>query len=200
MTSELGARICSRVNVWQTLVDSDPTKLHQELDRAHTILADNIREVRRSIFALRPVDFDELGFYQTMQQFVTAFGEQQGLVANLSIAGARERLPVGWEPLLMRIAQEALNNISKHARARRVRVTLNLESADRVVMQIEDDGIGFAVGTLEQAARRGHYGIVQMRERVAGVGGTLTIESESGQGTCVRVMLPMPWRVEPYAE
>jgi PAS domain S-box-containing protein len=180
-----------RAKLWHRLVDRDPPQMHAELDALRDLLSKNIREVRRSIFALRPVTLEELGFYPALQQFINDFGEQNQLHVDLRIAGPPDRLPSALEPVLFRITQEALNNVGKHARASTVWVTLNLESADTVVFTARDDGIGLDVTLLDQAARGGHVGLAQMRERVEGLGGTFSLQSQANKGTEIKVTLPL---------
>ncbi len=180
-----------RAKLWHNLVDHDPAQMHVELDALRDLLSKNIREVRRSIFALRPVTLDELGFYPALQQFINDFGEQNQLHLDLRIAGPPERLPPALEPVLFRITQEALNNVGKHARASTVWVTLNLESADTVVFVARDDGIGLDVMLLDQAAHGGHLGLAQMRERIEGLGGTFSVQGRVGKGTEIKVVLPL---------
>ncbi len=148
-----------RAKLWHNLVDHAPAQMHVELDALRDLLSKNIREVRRSIFALRPVTLDELGFYPALQQFINDFGEQNQLHVDLRIAGPPERLPPALEPVLFRITQEALNN-------------------------------------LDQAARGGHLGLAQMRERVEGSGGTFLVQGRAGKGTEIKVVLPLS---KPYS-
>lgn len=180
-----------RVGLWHTLVDEDPVQMHAELDNLRGLLNDNIREVRRSIFALRPVALDELGFYPALRQFSDEFGEQNQLHVDLRIVGPEQRLPAFLEPVLFRIVQESLNNVGKHARAQMAWIVLDLESPDAVALSVRDDGVGFDPATLEQIVSRGHLGLKQMRERVEGLQGTFEVRSQPGSGTEIRVTLPL---------
>jgi PAS domain S-box-containing protein len=179
------------VGLWHKLVDDDPARMHTELDSLRKLLDDNIREVRRSIFALRPVALEELGFYPALYQFVEEFGEQNQLHIDLRITGSRERLPPFLEPVLFRIVQESLNNTGKHAQAQTIWVTLNLEPPNAVKLSVRDDGVGFDSAILDQAGRRGHLGLKQMRERVENLNGTFELYSQPGSGTEINVSLPM---------
>jgi len=178
-----------RADVWHTLVDRDPSQLHAELDRLQEILGQGIREVRRSIFALRPVALEELGFYPALQRFIEDFGEQNQLRVDLRISGPQDRLPVPLEPVLFRIVQEALNNVSKHAQASAVSITLDLESASEVALQVRDDGVGFDLALLDQAVRNERLGLKHMRERVENLQGTFSLHSQPGKGTEIQVMI-----------
>jgi PAS domain S-box-containing protein len=179
------------VGRWHKLVDEDPAQMHTELDSLQELLSQNIREVRRSIFALRPVALDEMGFYPTLQQFIGEFGEQNQLYVDLHVAGPQERLPAFLEPVLFRIIQEALNNVGKHAQASGVWIELNLESPEAVALRVRDDGVGFDPAILDQLFQRGHLGLKQMRERVENLKGAFDLHSQPGSGTEIHVVLPL---------
>ena len=179
------------VGLWHKLVDEDPSRMHAELDSLRKLLDNNIREVRRSIFALRPVALEELGFYPALHQFIEEFGEQNQLHIDLRITGPQERLPAFLEPVLFRIVQESLNNAGKHAQAQMIWVTLDLESPDAVRLRVRDDGVGFDPAILDQVVRRGHLGLKQMRERVENLNGTFELHSQPGSGTEISVVLPL---------
>ena len=180
-----------RVGLWHKLVDDDPARMHAELDNLRELLGRNIREVRRSIFALRPVALDELGFYPALRQFIAEFGEQNQLYVDLRIEGAAEQLPPFLELVLFRIIQESLNNVGKHAQAQTVWIELNLESPGTVTLSVRDDGVGFDPATLGQMAQRGHLGLKQMRERVENLRGTFELHSQPGSGTEIHIVLPL---------
>lgn len=181
-----------QVRRWQTLIESAPDQLRDELEDLHRYLGEEIREVRRAIFALRPVALDELGFWAALRRFLPEFGEQNQLHINLEVKGAKDgteeaaHLPAHLEAVLFRIIQEGLHNVAKHARASVVWVELDL--SEGVTLRVRDDGAGFDPGTLGEAVRRGHLGLRQMRERAAALNGTLEVRSQVGRGTeiCVR--------------
>ncbi len=180
-----------QVGLWHKLVDADPPQMHAELDGLRRLLSKNIREVRRSIFALRPVALDELGFYPALCQFISEFGEQNQLHIDLQVGGQVEKLPAFLEPVLFRLIQESLNNTGKHAQASMVWILLDLKSPGEVALRIRDDGVGFDPATLEQAARRGHLGLKQMRERVENLKGTFELRSQPGRGTEIWAVVPL---------
>ena len=180
-----------KTTLWHDLVDTEPTKMHSELDNMLDVLNGSIREVRRSIFALRPIALDELGFFIALRQFSTTFGEQYELQIKLNITGSEERLPPALELPLFRIVQESLNNIGKHAQAHNVQIDLTLDQPQTIILTVQDDGIGFPQNRLELAVQDGHVGLKQMRERVENINGQLSISSQEGQGTEIKVQLPL---------
>jgi signal transduction histidine kinase len=179
-----------QARLWHNLIDRDPGRMHAEVDAMRDLLKEQIREVRRSIFALRPVALDELGFDKALRQFVDDLGEQNQLQVELSILGPEDHLPSALEPVLFRIVQEAMNNIRKHAQASTAWIELDLGDVDSLVLVIRDDGVGFNPATLDEAARLGHLGLRQMRERVEELEGRLLLGSQPGKGTEIRVVLP----------
>jgi PAS domain S-box-containing protein len=181
-----------RARLWHNLIDQDPTQMHVELDELRAFLSEKIRDVRRSIFALRPVALDELGFFPALRQFANDFGEQNQVQVTIHISGSESRLPVSLEPVLFRIIQEALHNVGKHAQASMASVELHIKEANAVTLTVRDDGVGFDPTILDQAAHRGHLGLTQMRERVEALEGTLTLQSQARKGVQIRVTLPPP--------
>ncbi|MBC7226202.1 MAG: PAS domain S-box protein [Thermoflexales bacterium] len=184
------AAVRLQVRRWQALAESDPVRLKAELEEFHRFLGEEIREVRRAIFALRPVVLDA-GFWVALPRFLAEFGEQHQLDVSLEVKGTTgdepPALPAQLELALFRILHEALNNVAKHARARRVWVELDF--SDGIALRVRDDGVGFDPAALPELARRGHLGLQQIRERVEALGGVLEVRSQPGQGTEIRVKI-----------
>jgi len=180
-----------KTTLWHDLVDKNPLHMHAELDQLMEILNGSIREVRRSIFALRPIALDELGFFPALRQFCIHFGEQYQLQIMIEVLGPEEQLPSPLELPLFRVVQEALNNIRKHAQAHTVQIRLDLAHPQAITLTIRDDGRGFEPTTLKRAFREGHVGLKQMEERIKGINGALSVQSQVGQGTMLEVALPM---------
>ncbi len=176
-----------QVHRWQKLIESDPLRLQVELDRLHTLLGEKIREIRRAIFALRPVALDQLGFWKALDRFLGEFDEQNQLHTLLSVSGDQHALEPSLEPLLFRIIQEAMHNIARHAQAQTVWVEIDLREG--IVLRVRDDGIGFDTALLARLESEGHLGLQQMRERVEALGGSLQIASQIGKGTQIEVHL-----------
>ncbi|MFN3307652.1 MAG: two-component regulator propeller domain-containing protein [Anaerolineales bacterium] len=181
------AAIRLRVHRWQKWIESDPQRLWSELDHLYVFLGEKIREVRRAIFALRPVALDELGFWQALERFLVEFEEQNQLHTFLDICGDRHDLEPSLEPVLFRIIQEALHNVARHAQAQTVWLHIDLQPGVR--LWVRDDGIGFDPAILPHLESKGHLGLQQMRERVESLGGSLKVHSQIGQGTEIEVIL-----------
>ncbi|MCX8061296.1 MAG: histidine kinase [Anaerolineales bacterium] len=181
------AAIRLQVHRWQKWIESDPRRLWSELDHLHALLGEEIREVRRAIFALRPVALDELGFWQALDRFIREFDEQNQLHTFLTISGDRRNLEPSLEPILFRIIQEALHNIARHAHAQTVWVEIDLQQG--ILLRVRDDGVGFDTTTLSRLESEGHLGLQQMRERVEALSGSLRVDSQIGKGTQIEVVL-----------
>jgi PAS domain S-box-containing protein len=150
------------------------------------------RDVDQLVWELRPTALDDLGLRAALANYIHEWSERSNIAAELHTTGLLdERLASEVETALYRIAQEALNNVAKHSRARRVEVILE-RRPDCVLLILEDDGVGFAEPDAGKA-RQG-YGLVGMQERAALVGATLEIESTPGKGTTILVRIAVPTR------
>jgi PAS domain S-box-containing protein len=176
--------------LWHHLAKAAPPGMRAALDELQAVLTAAIVDLRRAIFALRPVDLEALGFYPALAQLVGDFGDQNQLVAQLDLSGPQDALPALYELPLFRIIQEGLNNIGQHARASSVLVRLAVDAAGGVTVSVRDDGRGFDPGQLSPVDQAGHFGLRQMRERILDLGGTLDIRSAIGEGTELLITLP----------
>lgn len=146
-----------------------------------------IREVRRTIFALRPLNWSDSNFVPILTSFVEEFAEQIGWQVVVDIEDSESKIPSRLEPTIFRLVQESLNNAAKHAEASHVWVSLQrLESDKLLKLLIRDDGIGFDPNEMTNSG----LGLNQMRERVTSAGGKLQVDSEPGEGTIVIAELP----------
>jgi signal transduction histidine kinase len=147
--------------------------------------------LRRAIFDLWPNDLDAARFKDEIVGYMEEIAPQPRPQLFLQIDLAFDTLPTLMRRQLYRIAQEALNNVVKHALARQTKLTV-LCQATEVVMRIADNGQGFApTDALADGTSRGSYGVVSMRERTEALGGQLRIDSAIGEGTTITVMLPL---------
>ena len=149
-------------------------------------------DVRENILGLRTAVDPEGGFLDALRQYLERWQEQSGVRAELTVTAgeaAIRALPPTAELQLLRIVQEALSNVRKHAGT--TRAAVSIAAADgRLVATVADDGAGFTPASLGPAAFP-RFGLTGMRERAEAAGGTLTIESAPGAGTRVVVQLPI---------
>ena len=166
--------------------DRDADKARQHLEDLRMLTRGALAEMRTLLLELRPAALNEARLGDLLQQVAEALMGKIGVPVALTVRDARGRealpLPVDVRTTLYRVAQEALNNIAKHAEAHQVTIQLELQPG-RADLVIGDDGHGFDT----QQVTADHLGLGIMGERVAAIGGTLTVESGSGAGTRIRV-------------
>jgi PAS domain S-box-containing protein len=170
-------------------VTKEPKTTYQELCALKKTIQANIQDVRRTIFALRPVDLD-VGFDIAIRTYVREFGEQANIPVTYEVVGAEETLPRALEPVLFRLIQEGLNNVAKHANCTRAWVQLSIEPDHLVRLAIGDDGVGFVPDGLLTAGGT-KLGLSQMRQRVDMAGGTFSVQSVPSEGTTVQAEIPL---------
>ncbi len=175
-----------KIDLGRRLMERDGDRARGELQQAGDTVRESIREVRRSIFALRPVDLERHGFVETVRRYASDFGPQNGVQVEVEIGEIGE-LEVRSEAVLFRIFQEAMHNVAKHARARSVCVRLGRDHRMRAFVEVQDDGAGFDVDDVgDRVTSAGGLGLRQMRERVEARGGDFELRSVPGEGTRVR--------------
>lgn len=169
--------------------------LCEEIDKTQKIAQRLDAEVDFLIWEIRPAVLDELGLKAALANFINEWSQHHNIAADFHSTGLEdERLPAETETNIYRIAQEALNNVLKHAEATGVGVMLERRD-EQAILIIEDNGKGFDPAERENVAENDRgMGLIGMRERAALVGGILEIESAPGKGTTVFARMPI---VEP---
>jgi signal transduction histidine kinase len=163
----------------------------ERISEAKSIAARLLTETRRLIMGLRPSVLDDLGLGPAIAWYAETLMTERDLQIEVRVDATADRLPRHVEVTLFRIAQEALNNVAKHSAASQAQVGWTLID-DQVELIIEDDGVGFDVGAaVAQAAGSGGVGLAGMQERVALLGGSMTITSHAGRGTIINVHVPV---------
>lgn len=157
-------------------------ELAEELRELRAELTRVISELRLSIFDLRSEVQDNVGLGTALSDYVRSVGAGSSFIVHLILDESPTRLRVEAEAELLRIAQEAITNARKHARAENLWVTCRVDPPD-VVLRVEDDGQGMGRGRVDS------FGLEIMRERAARLGATLTVRSRDGGGTLVEVAL-----------
>jgi PAS domain S-box-containing protein len=161
------------------------------LDECLDIVDVAVQQVRGLALELRPSMLDDLGLAAALRWLVSRQAERAGLVAHFVVQSSGVELPTELATACYRVAQEALTNVVRHARARRVWLELQ-EGEEEVRLVIRDDGVGFDPKEARQRAARGEsLGLLGIQERVELLGGRVTIESEPGHGTTIRVWFPV---------
>ncbi|MCL6735372.1 GAF domain-containing sensor histidine kinase [Streptomyces neyagawaensis] len=168
------------------LVDRDPSRAKGELQQVAALAAEAADELRAAVVELRPAGLDEDGLAATLRTQVHVLDRAHSARVTFSARGARA-LPAAQEEAMLRVAQEALHNALRHSEAEHVDVALE-RRGNGAVLRITDDGTGFDPRAIRRAGR--HLGLVSMRDRASGVGGTLTVESAPGKGTTIEMEVP----------
>ncbi len=159
----------------------------KQLDQTRDYVRHGLADARQSIWALRTQDASETTLPVRLRRTAEAAGGDR-LRARFSLFGAYRPLPPEKESELMRVAQEAIHNVKKHADASQLWVQLEY-GPEMVILEVRDDGRG---GALEHATgtSAGHFGLTGMKERAVAIGGTLEVSSARGEGTRIRLMVP----------
>ena len=162
-------------------------EVRDELARAQALAREIDGEIDFLAWELRPAALDDLGLVVALSKYLHAWSEHHGIAAEFRSAGLKDgRLTPETETSFYRIAQEALNNIAKHAQASRVDVILERREGF-IVLVVEDDGVGFDLdgGDVEMG-----LGLLSMRERAGLAGAAIQIEAAPGHGTTIFVRKP----------
>jgi signal transduction histidine kinase len=168
----------------RTALQRDPELAVEPLDYVLSLAEAGLAEMRALIFELRPESLESEGLVSALSKQGAALQARHELRVNLDL-GEEPELPLYTKQELYRIAQEALHNTVKHARASQVEILLS-QTAEWVRLEIRDNGVGFdPAGDFP-----GHLGLQSMRERVTGLGGALLVESEPGEGTALSAQVP----------
>ncbi|HEV8632115.1 MAG TPA: sensor histidine kinase [Thermoanaerobaculia bacterium] len=170
--------------VEQTATDL-PAPARARLRDAGELATQALRETRELSRLLRPQILDDLGLEPALRWLGRTFAERNGVACDINIAGLEGRLPAELETLAFRLVQEALNNVARHAGARRTEVAARL-TGDELMLAVSDDGRGFDPAAVEGDGS----GLRGMRDRVELFGGRMDIASRPGEGTRILATVP----------
>lgn len=177
------------VQAARMLLDKDVSRVAAQLNRVAELAQNASREIQTIVKQLRPASIADQGLAAALREYLAERHARDGLIAQLEISDVADdaRWPETVTLGLYRIVQEAVNNVIKHADTREVTIKLDL-SQHPAWVEVTDRGTGFVLSDL--APQRGHMGLASMAERARELGWTLTIDSQPGQGTRVKVMAP----------
>lgn len=172
-------------------LDTSASGAERQIEQAEHAARDNLGEVRRLVWALRPGALEKGTLADAVVRLGDTFRQSTTAAVTVDVVGDRRRLPTDVEVTLLRAAQELLSNIQQHAAATQVRLTLTY-APHAVRLQVHDDGIGLG-GQPSGRERNGDrgLGLVVMRERVEALRGSLLVDSLPGSGTTVRIHVPL---------
>ena len=177
------------IQTLERLPEAEPVR--EGLRQCASNVEDSLQRVRDISVNLRPSTLDDLGLVAAIRWMVYRSAKQAGLTAHVDDRLQGKEIPAAVETTCFRVAQEAVTNTIRHARAQQIRVQIALQEAS-IQLTVEDDGEGFEVDEMFSRASGGHsLGLLGMQERVALLEGDLHISSKPGAGTEVRVRLPL---------
>lgn len=183
---EIGQTLTVALLTLKRAVDRAPASIRPDLEATQETVRASLDEVRDIARRLRPEALDDLGLHSALNALCSEFGQATGLAVVKHVAVPADRLDHDVELVCYRIAQESLTNVARHAGARKVWLDLHT-TADRLTLRIADDGRGgVGTGTVREGA-----GITGMRERALLIDAGLAITSPQGEGTEVRLVVPL---------
>jgi signal transduction histidine kinase len=176
-----------QLNALDVLWDSSPNAARLKLRQTQELTRSGLDEARRALHALRASPIDELGLGLALRRTAQTAAGRAGAELSLTLPTQLNGVPPDIEQQVYRVAEEALNNIVRHAHAHNVTLTLERTTA-ALTLTIHDDGCGFDPS---QTPPNGHYGLVGMKERAALINASFQIESQPGHGTMVQFTVPL---------
>jgi PAS domain S-box-containing protein len=197
ISRELHDRICQlligiRVHlmVFTQAAAIDPKGIQRRIAPLRRLVEKSVRTVHQFSRDLRPALLDDLGLAPALRAYINEFPKRKGRQIRFTAIGNVEELDTDKRTVLYRVAQEALVNVARHARAKVVQVSVRRTRAN-VCLEVVDDGKAFDVGRLGSSKWSHHLGVMGMRERVEMVGGRFTVEAAPGVGTTIRAEVPV---------
>lgn len=173
-------------------ITSHPEESIGLINDSNTILREGLKEIRDSIYALRPYPTEQLGLHYAIKEKIDKITNDRNSNINISFEsrGIQIRLSLMIEKIIFSIIQESVQNSIKHALASEINILLCYQK-DQVYLNVKDNGIGFSLyEAMTAAMKEPHYGILQMNEDAAKVGATLEIDSREDWGTEIVVRIP----------
>lgn len=164
----------------------NPAAVTSRLDDMLAILDTTVAATRRIAADLRPLLLDDLGLVPALEWLAQNFSQRHGVQCELAVGDALD-LPEPYATAVFRIVQECLVNVARHASAKRAVVRIE-HTPSRLSLQVSDDGVGFQVAAPRKPQS---LGLMGLRERAQLLKGQLQIDSQPGQGTCLRVDIPL---------
>ena len=185
------AAITLQLETADALVGARPQRAQEAIRRALSLARSNLEEARRSVIDLRAAPLQDRTLPEALAALAQRGCDDTTVAVHYSCSPATDfpTLPTRLEVGVYRIAQEALANVCKHAKARHVQLSLTVDDQSLCLL-VQDDGCGFDPEQVVSSVHEGHFGLASMSERAKLLGGTICIESEPGAGTCIAVRVP----------
>ncbi|MDX1436312.1 MAG: sensor histidine kinase [Anaerolineales bacterium] len=187
------AAIAMRVNFTRRLMERNLEAAVDELEKIEGMARQTTKEIRHMLFTLRPLILESQGLIAALESMAEKVEEtyNQRVTVDADPALAND-LEMSRQAVIFYIAEEAVNNARKHAQAANIWIRLHPSEDEVALLVIEDDGVGFNVGRVDDSYElRGSLGMVNMKERAELINGILNIQSSEGQGTIIQVWIPL---------
>ena len=180
-----------RINLQTAKTARDTAEAARHIEDSIRVTDEALRQVRDLSLDLRPPHLDDFGLATALRWFIDRFSQRTGIVTEFEATDDEQRLATETETACFRIAQEALTNVARHAKAKRVSVRLK-RYRDQLILIVKDDGVGFDANALyDHSKRPAALGLRGMKERANAVRGLIDIDSADGKGTQVRARFPI---------
>ena len=181
-----------KIEICTKIMDVDTVRCRLELHVVSKTIRDIIQEMRNIVYDLRPTSLDDIKLEKILEKEISKIRKSEILNVSYETLGESIELSPMISLSILRIVQEACNNILKHARAENVLVQVEYEK-DKIIVRIEDDGVGFIINDIQNLKKEdgSGLGISMMKERVFLFAGRLEINSEPGKGTRILVEVPI---------
>lgn len=181
-----------KIELTTKIMDMDPIRCKLELQAMSQVVKKSIDDMRQIIYNLRPMSFDDMGLHVTLEREIEKLRSVGEVQVEYKISGIVQKLAPITSLTILRIVQEAFNNIIKHANAQHIKIFIYYES-QRIKLKIEDDGCGFNIDNVQSSenSEDSGFGISMMKERVYLLSGKINIESVLDKGTKIIVKIPI---------
>jgi len=156
-----------------------------QVQQAEEAAREGLDEIHRIVWDMQPEQIEKASLIEAVEELAARWSAENSIQVNMNVTGTPRSLTSSAETALLRILQEAMHNINKHAQAKKVNITFSYME-DLFIMDIADDGLGFQPSKIKNG-----FGMKTMRDRAEELSGTLTIESDQGIGTAIAVSIPI---------
>ncbi|HHV39027.1 MAG TPA: sensor histidine kinase [Tepidimicrobium sp.] len=185
------ASILIKTELCEKLMDIDQQKAKKELRDLRRVTKNVLRDTRKIIYDLRPMALDDLGLIPILQKYIRGFMEDSGIEIEFKVIGNEIKLEPGIEVAIFRIIQESLSNIAKHSQATVANIVIEYLDT-RLNLSIRDNGIGFNKKEVDEScAITGGFGLISINERIELLDGKLQIDTSPGEGTSLKIYVPL---------
>lgn len=178
-------------------VDVDNIRVKLELEIMKKTLRNTIQDMREIIYDLRPMNLDDLGLISSIERYIDQAMRSSGIIIHFEVEEEKFKFNKIVSSTLMRIIQEATNNVIKHSKADTLNISIRIDESN-IILTIEDDGVGFDSNKFMNNSSKitSNFGLSVMRERVNLLSGDMSIESEKNDGTKIIITVPISSNAE----